>query len=68
MAGSEQTVNAINEKHLLLRADASHAALDPPGVEHLLKRAEVVEQRLRERTHLPVVHALLYLMFAHRLF
>jgi hypothetical protein len=42
----------IDEEELLLGADAPHALLDHPGVDHLLERPEVLQQVLHELAEL----------------
>src|SRR5262249_47722638 len=39
---------AVNQEHLLLGADAPHAALDPARFDHAFKRGYVGEQRLHK--------------------
>jgi hypothetical protein len=45
----------VDEEHLLLEADAPHAALDAAALEQLLEGAQVLEHRARERPRLGVV-------------
>src|SRR6185437_6568414 len=57
----------IDEKHLLLRTDATHTAFNEIVVEHVVKRTQIVEQRFHKQLFFLLVELLLNVMLTHKL-